>query len=487
MCTYKKATFVAFTIILSTLLCLAQPAFAGGSDDSDSVPQNDRTFFVDRSKLAFDGIPGLPSERSWGVLKSAGYRIEIPANWNGDLVMYTHGFRGEIPELTVDNPPLRAWFLANGFAWAASSYSKNYYDVRAGVLSTNSLARYFKQRYGIPGRTFITGFSMGGHIAAAAVELGTRPVCNPEDNANRFAKCQRALAKHIAQAIRYDGAVPMCGVMGDTALFDYFGDFSYAAEALAGWPSTFPPTATVEEYQATALPFIIGSLFADNGAGFPARLNERGEQLKALTKQISGGERPVFDLAFPVYQQLLFGFSGSDGTVTGILPGNIYDNITRVYQLDGDEALSNEELALNNAIIRIPADIDANAFRKRRLERVPLVRGNIDIPVVSVHTLGDLFVPFSMQQIYARRVAQQGNADLLVSRAVRDVGHCAFSAPELIEAFADMIQWVDTGVKPAGDDILNAETVAEPDFGCQFTRGDRLAPFVANCSDIAAQ
>jgi hypothetical protein len=59
--------------------------------------------------------------------------------------------------------------------------------------------------------------------------------------------------------------------------------------------------------------------------------------------------------------------------------------------------------------------------------------------VVSLHTLGELFVPFHMEQIYAQRPAANGNADLLVTRAIRDVRHCGFSLPEQIRAFADMV------------------------------------------------
>lgn len=469
-------------LFAGALLAFAGTAVAGG--DFGVTPQDTREFFVDPERLPFDEIPGLPSERYWGIHKGAGYRIEIPANWNGDLVMYAHGFRGTGAELTVDSPPLRTWFLANGYAWAASSYTKNFYDVRSGVLSTNSLARFFMKQFGEPERLFITGFSMGGHVTAAAVELGTPPVCNPEDNDKRYGKCLKALAKHEAQAIQYDGAVPMCGVMGDETLFDYFGDFGYAAETLAGYPSAFPPPISQQEYQVTALPFIISQLFAGNGAGFPQALTAAGEQLKALTEQISGGERPTFDLAFPVFQQLLFSFAGADGTLDGVVTGNIYDNTDRVYQLDGDPALSDEEMLLNALIIRIARGDGVNVATKRNLERVPLITGEFRIPTVSVHTLGDLFVPFSMQQEYAKRAAAAGSDQYLVQRAVRDVGHCAFSAGELIEAFADMVQWVDTGVAPAGDDILDPETVAAPEFGCQFTRGDRLAPFVPNCSDL---
>lgn len=52
----------------------------------------------------------------WGVHTGAGYRIEVPDNWNGDLVVWAHGFRGTGLELTVDNHPLRALLIPLGYA-----------------------------------------------------------------------------------------------------------------------------------------------------------------------------------------------------------------------------------------------------------------------------------------------------------------------------------------------------------------------------------
>ena len=72
-----------------------------------------------------------------------------------------------------------------------------------------------------------------------------------------------------------------------------------------------------------------------------------------------------------------------------------------------------------------------------------------------MHTLGELFVPFHMEQVYARRAAAHGNDDLFVVRAIRDTGHCGFTLSEQIQAFADMVTWVRTGVRPAGDDVLD--------------------------------
>ena len=194
-----------------------------------------------------------------GVLKGAGYQIEVPANWNGDLVMYTHGFRGEFPELTVDAPPLRAWLIANGYAWAASSYSKNYYDVRAGVQSTNDLVRYFRRNVGKPDRTFITGFSMGGHVIGAAIEQFPNVVCREGRRGRACRKVSRILGR-LSGGVKYDGAVPMCGVMGDEALFNYFADLVFGSEINAGLSPQYPPP---EDYATTILPQVVNGLFVE--------------------------------------------------------------------------------------------------------------------------------------------------------------------------------------------------------------------------------
>jgi hypothetical protein len=99
---------------------------------------------------------------------------------------------------------------------------------------------------------------------------------------------------------------------------------------------------------------------------------------------------------------------------------------------------------------------------------LPDVAGNPKIPVLSLHDLGDLFVPFSMDQIYAKQVAANGK-DLFVDRAIRGTGHCEFSNNEVSTGFSDLVTWVHTGKKAAGDAILDPKAVASPTFGCQFT------------------
>lgn len=483
-------TFIAPLFAMTSLVVLfvCGPAFAFGLPEEVPVPQDSREFFIDESKLPFDAIPGLNTTRLWGIDKGAGFRIEVPENWNGDLIMYAHGIR--IPdtlELTVDSPPLRAYWIANGYAWAASSFSRNYYDVRAGVESTNSLARYFKKNVAEPDRIFITGFSMGGHVIGAAIEQFPNVECGH----GRWSYLCRRIAYILGElsgGVRYAGAAPMCGNMGDADLFNYFGDFLHGSEAIAGVEGQFPVQA--DFFETVFLPTVqalyvnwYDLLDPDPNVAAGATLSATGENLRHLTTILSGGPRPLADFSFRFYQQLLFSFAGSDGTLDGVVSGNIYDNIRRVYQLDTDAELTPDEQAINDSIIRIARGEGVNPYQGLRVRRVPVVTGRITIPVLSVHTLGDLFVPFSMEQIYAREVAAWHRSDLLVSRATRAVGHCEFSAEELIETFDDLIEWVNTGVRPAGDDILDPETVAEPLFGCQFSRGTTATRPFAPCPE----
>ncbi|MEV6494390.1 phthalyl amidase, partial [Actinoplanes sp. NPDC051633] len=162
----------------------------------------------------------------------------------------------------------------------------------------------------------------------------------------------------------------------------------------------------------------------------------------------------------------LFGlYPGLSGGTAGIASGNVTDNSHTLYQLDDQWWPSAAEIRLNLRVLRVRADRSASG--------IPIVKGDPRIPVMSLHTIGDLFVPLSMEQIYAREVAAHRQSGLLVSRAIRAVGHCEFTPEELRAGFDDLVHWVRTGKRPAGDDIRSARTVARPDFGCRFTIGVR--------------
>ena len=442
------------TLTLAAALALA--ACGGGSDEPEETRAHDsRNSFVPANPAAttFDALAAQAGDtvdtrttsRWAGVQDGAAYRVEVPANWNGRLVMYAHGYAGDGNVLAVQNPGIRRWLIQNGYAWAASSYSKNYYDVRAGVEDTNALALAFNRIATANGRTlaaptrlYITGVSMGGHITGAAIEKEAR-----ETARNR---------------VRYHGAVPMCGVMGDTELFDYFAAAQVTAQAMAGVPAhPFTGWSAIE-------PQVRAALFTT----FPGTPTALGLGYMSVIKNLTGGERPLYNLGVAVGSfSAPWGTFGGDGTITGILNKSVLDTTRFTYTIDGDTAAS---AALNAAAQDLTPVADANRLRRDGLRWIPKVNGEIDIPVVSLHTLGDLFVPFSMQQIYQKRVAAKGNSGRLVQRAIRGVSHCDFTVAEQVEAFQAMVQWEQGGAKPGGDDVVTPATVAAPTYGCTYTR-----------------
>ena len=451
------------TLRLSTLAAAVLLSACGGDDDPVVAPivpeetraQDSRTFtpadptattFPAMAAAAGDVVDMSTTSRWAGVLNGAAYLVEVPANWNGKLVMYAHGYAGTGEKLGVNPPSIRRHLVQNGYAWAASSYSKNYYDVRVGVEDTNALALEFNKiaaknsrPLSAPTRIYITGHSMGGHITAAAIEDEAYATANNK--------------------VRYHGAVPMCGVMGDTELFNQFAAMQVTAQAIAGVPSY--PVDKWSEIQS----LVTGTLFTT----FPSAPTAKGQKYLSVLQNITGGPRPMFDLgiAFGGSFPSAWGTFGSDGTINGILNRFSLDTNAFTYTIDGDAAGTT---ALNASVLKLTAQPDANRLRRDGLRWIPKANGEFKIPVVSIHTLGDLFVPFSMQQVYQKRVAAKGNSGWLVQRAIRGASHCDFTTIEQVDAFEAMIKWERDGIKPAGDDVVTPATVAATSYGCKFTK-----------------
>jgi acetyl esterase/lipase len=449
-----------------TALALATSALLAGCGGGDppgfeeTRPQDARTFavspadatattFAPMTAQAGDTVAMGTTSRWAGVLNGAGYHVEVPANWNGKLVMYAHGYAGTGATLGISNPTIRRYLIQNGYAWGASSYTKNYYDVRAGVEDTNALALEFNNIAAKNGRTlaaptkyFITGHSMGGHITAAAIE----------DEA-------AATAVH---KVKYSGAVPMCGVVGDTELFNEFAAMQVTAQAIAGFASY--PTDKYADIVAQ----VNAKLFSTFNAASVVPTTVEGAKYASVLQNITGGPRPMFMLGLNFGRSFQSAYStlGSDGTVNGILTKNVLDTTGFTYTIDGDAAGS---AALNASVQKITPTPDANRLRTDGLRWIPKANGEFKIPVVTIHTLGDLFVPFGMEQAYQKRVAAKGNSAFLVQRAIRGISHCDFTTAEQVTAFDDMIKWEAGGPKPAGDDVVTPATVAAANYGCKFT------------------
>lgn len=399
-------------------------------------------------------VDGEPSRVLQGTHQHAGYVVEVPPEWNGELVMWAHGYRGIGTVLTVDPPDygLRQRLLDQGYAWAASSYARNGYDVRTGVTTTKGLAdlvrQLLRQR---PERVYVAGVSMGGHVIGRSLE--------------QF--------PHF-----YDGALPMCGVMGDQELFDYFLDANLVAQDLADVPA-YPPPA---DYVTRAVPAIQQRLGLVGLSPVADTTNELGKQLRAIITERSGGARPGSTPAYALWKDFLFGvYAPDDGGPLALNAIRLAQNATTAYT-------PATPVDVNVSVQRV-TPTDPRSRRTRRLIEIPLIEGRPGAEVLSLHGIGDLFVPFSMEQIYARDVARNKQSSMLVQRAIRSAGHCEFSPAEVGRAWDDLTAWVGSaddhgdddayddghadpadGVdRPAGDDVLDPSVVESPTYGCRFS------------------
>ncbi|MFC4258774.1 alpha/beta hydrolase [Marinobacter lacisalsi] len=454
---------------LSALMLTGCGGSSSGSDtDSDSGGEaevtrvHDTRSFEPAADISFEASASASAYYGTyeGIQGPAVYAAEVPDGWDGGgLVMYTHGYRGEGTELAVSvpDPAWRATVLGAGYAWAASSYSANYYDVRAAIEDTNKLALEvtdyieadFGQAYASPQQVLISGYSLGGHTAAAAVE--------------------RENMERTAYPVDYKGALPFC--QAEQNQFQWLGDYPRVVQELSGFGED-----PYEEFQAN-LPSMLVSLFETDGSGNitwePA--NQNGERVKQIAMELTGGERPIFyDFGFPStgLQYAVLGTGGSEGDITGILARNIYDNIGRTYRWTDSDPMSVEEENFNEAIDRVSADPGVNPLRDDGVRWLPLVQGDFDVPVLTLHTLGDFYVPFKHQQLYRERAITNSAEDMLVQRAIRAPSHCDFTGTEISTALVDWLTWVNGGSKPSGDEVLDPAVVADPEYGCQFTVND---------------
>lgn len=408
----------------------------------------------------------LPDSPAGGMANGgeSAYRIEVPKGWNGTLVMFAHGYAGTGDVVGVSNPTLRTYYIDHGYAWAASSYAMNGYDVGTGVVDTHDLLEAFSTITGRrrPRKYIMSGLSMGGEITAVEVEY----------------------YRHT-----YEAAMPYCGVLGANDLFDYYLGANVTAAALTSTTIQYPNSLakglayalSPTGYGAAVSSEMpkLGIAAGSTRGTFTTSLTKTGQLWSDTVEQLSGGTRPGFASALDYWDSFGFAPLTNIPFLFGLYPGTTGGTI---YYANGNIA-GNEHTFYHfadNPVSKLKAELElnANALRVSRTAPVstnptatelPDVVGDPGIPVLSLHGIGDLFVPLAMDQRYDQLMIAHGEGNLFVDRAIREVGHCSYTQSELQSGFQALVNWVKTGKRPAGDNILDPRVVASPHFGCRFT------------------
>jgi pimeloyl-ACP methyl ester carboxylesterase len=336
-----------------------------------------------------------------------------PIGWNGQLVIYAHGFVEPQEPLALPTAELEliggnstlAALLQSGFAFATTSFRKNGYAVEQGAEDINELLRYLKKTFIAPGslkKTYVVGGSEGGLIAARLIE--------------QFAQT-------------YDGALSLCAPMGGAAYQDkYVGDFRVVFDYF--FPSVFR-----DEFKAFEVPALAYQNWGNLSAGYvhdiatALALNpSAASQLFNITRvalnpqDLSGS---ALQAALSLLGYNIFETPDLLATARGIP----YDNQLTFY------TGSSNDFALNSGVERVASEANARSYLRHFYEPT----GKLRQPLVSLHTAFDPVVPFNHELIYLGLTTLAGQRKNLTILPTSSYGHCNFQPAEVLGAFGLLV------------------------------------------------
>ncbi len=392
-----------------------------------------------------------------GSLAGASYLIEVPASWNGVLLLYSHG-GGAL----VQNPPAEntidtitaGYLLDHGYALAGSSFSSSGWFVEDALADDLALLDEFRRLIGRPVRTIAWGVSLGSMVTLGLAER------NPD---------------------RIDGALAMCGVVADAVLFwNQNLDAAFAFKVL--FAENDPqieitgstPSAARGDYARSLLiaakasaigrarTALVGALREIPVKGFLATAGPGGgplplpsgvtlEEVRAASlADLVAGALDDYFLNHPALESRAGGNPSSNlGVDYGLLlaASPDYSELKSLYSQAG--ASLDDDVARLNHAQRIAADPSAVAYVSRFLT----FTGNLRIPVMTLHTLADESTPAQLEDEYGATVRAAGRSAWLRQLFVNRGGHCNFTTAEIAVALGTLAERIKTGSWGKADNL----------------------------------
>lgn len=335
------------------------------------------------------------------------------AGWNGDLVVWAHGYVAFNEPLAIQQLELPGrTFLPDlvqglGYAFATTSYRQNGLAILEGVDDIKNLIAKFQQDVSQPGRTLMLGASEGGIVTTLLIER------NPQ---------------------LFSGGLSACGPIGSfREQIEYIGD----TRVLFGY---FFPGVIPGDRSVTVPDEVIrnwGGVYVQRVKWALATNPARAAEFVRVARLPIDPAKPFVEAAAQSAERVLWYYVFGTNDASAKLGGNPYGNRAKWYRG------SSNDLRLNAAVPRFAAD-PAAALNVRRYETT----GNITRPLITLHTTGDEIIPYWHQLLYVSKARPTG-AGRLTPLPVRRYGHCDFTPGELLFSFRLLVEQV-TGAQAAG-------------------------------------
>ena len=339
-------------------------------------------------------------------------KIVVPAAWNGDLVIWNHGFELDMPEPMPDLGPFAPRQLSQGYAVAASSYRQIGWAVFKTKNDLQNLLDVFKANFGAPAQIFVTGASLGGIVTAAAIEKA-----------------------NIGNVV---GALSICGAVGGSRNWDLALDLRLIYDTVcASVPTAFIPGSA--EGLPEGFPFtdIQLALAVNECTGILVPGSASPLQSANLAKILASTTIPA---SFLIRDMGFATFSMSD---------LVHDPT----KLAGHIGTGNFDVDYSDGFINATvARVSPNPGAENRLAKHYTPTGNVaDTKIVSMHTDKDGLVVVENESEYAAVVPAENLTTAIVVEA--EPSHCGFTDAEGIAAWESLRGWVAGGAQPTATSI----------------------------------
>jgi pimeloyl-ACP methyl ester carboxylesterase len=380
---------------------------------------------------------------------SARWIAQVPADWNGTVVLYSHGF-GPLTAQDAPSPGSAAQLLTQGYALVGSSYDVNgsWWALDTAVSDQfGSLAAFLGASGLHPLRTLAVGTSMGGLINS---------LIDQESDG------------------RVQGAVTFCGlVAGGVDLNNYQLNAEYAmtqllpgaagvqirdfASMAAGSEAGTELSAAVASAQSSAAGRARIALAAallnetdwTTGITPPAAGDYAGQELQE-EEMLTSGQLPFIESG-------RYMISLAEGGDSGYNIGVDYGALIRQSPYYAQVKVLYKAAGLNlHADITTLDQHESYAPEGNSLHRTQATSvntGQLQVPELDVHTVSDQLAPVPFEATYKQRVALAGSSSLLRQVYVNAIGHCNFTDADTVAAIDAMSNVV------AGDHWTSGVTV----------------------------
>jgi len=295
---------------------------------------------------------------------------------------------------------------------------------KAEFQDTFALTSYFRGRIGEPKRVILLGTSLGGLLALRLMEEYPRS---------------------------YDAAIATCAPAAGTPLrMDRTLDFAVAYATVFGWP---------EEKWGAIDDLKEGLNFARDVNPIVQWPKSDGSNRGAweFIRLIAGLSSDAFWVTdpaqgYPGYFMQMLWTTQQRESIEMWSTGPIVQNVDHRYALKPDEKAYLKDLGLDADALLSTMNARPPVYACSRCRdyayRFATVRGILTKPVITLHTTGDGLADITNEGYYRDAVASWSCPDKLYQAYVGGVGHCAFTATQILTTLAAMEKWLDTGVRP---------------------------------------